>query len=209
MTPGLITLSLCGMFAIGADVHLPAPTGPFPVGRIAYHWTDSSRQDSFSPQKGIHREIMVYVWYPAAVKASGNTAPYLPAFLRRERAIGESEWKRTLGAAYAAVKSGQLRSHARENAKGSASGKKYPVLIFSHGFGETGLTYTALLEDLASHGYVVFAIEHPYDASCVVFPDGRAIPFAQEKWEAALKKPEGAVAYQIEQIPVRAADLRF
>src|SRR5258708_15620654 len=171
MTLGLIALSLLSLFVLGADVHLPAPTGLFPVGRMAYHWTDASRQEAFSPQKGVHREIMVYVWYPAAVQAGAKTAPYLPDFRRIERGVGEADLKHTFGASYALVKSGQLHTHTVENARVSSSGMQFPTLIFSHGFGETGLTYTAMLEDLASHGYVFFSVEHPYDASCVVFPD--------------------------------------
>ena len=33
--------------------------------------------------------------------------------------------------------------------------------------------YTTLLEDLASHGYIIFAITPTYSANVVVFPDGR------------------------------------
>jgi hypothetical protein len=42
-----------------------ADTGRFGVARIAYDWVDRSRQDTFSSDSGSHREIMVYVWYPA------------------------------------------------------------------------------------------------------------------------------------------------
>jgi predicted dienelactone hydrolase len=37
------------------------------------------------------------------------------------------------------------------------------------------LNYTALAEDLASHGYVVVAFDAPYRTGRVVFPDGRVI----------------------------------
>ena len=35
--------------------------------------------------------------------------------------------------------------------------------------------YTGLTEDLASHGYVVVAIDHPHDAAIVQFPDGHVV----------------------------------
>jgi predicted dienelactone hydrolase len=56
------------------------------------------------------------------------------------------------------------------------------VLIFSHGGGEARETYAAQLEDLASHGYVVAAISHTYDAVLTVFPDGRHAGFAPGRW---------------------------
>jgi predicted dienelactone hydrolase len=81
--------------------------------------------------------------------------------------------------------------------------------VFSPGFEESVLTYAAQVEDLASHGYIVAGIEHPYDSWATRFPDGRVIPFAQAPWDSAQREPNGAVAYQLAQIPPRADDIRF
>jgi hypothetical protein len=45
--------------------HLPQPRGKYGIGRIAYHWVDSSRREQFSKVPGSRRELMVYIWYPA------------------------------------------------------------------------------------------------------------------------------------------------
>jgi pimeloyl-ACP methyl ester carboxylesterase len=195
------------MAAHSEGIELPPPTGPYAVGRVAYHWIDSSRHESYSADQSARRELMVEVWYPAETPPSAQTAPYLPDFATMARVDGDL--KRVLGAAYSEVESGRLRTHTVEGAALSQAEKRYPLLVFSHGFDEQALNYTAMLEDLASHGYVIAAVEHPYDAGCVIFPDGRAIGFAQEKWDEAIKKPDGAVAYQSAQIPIRAADIRF
>src|SRR5262249_19161994 len=50
---------------------------------------------------------------------------------------------------------------------------RHPVVVFSPGFTATFTDYTFLLEDLASRGYLVAAINHTYDATAVEFPDGR------------------------------------
>ncbi len=56
--------------------------------------------------------------------------------------------------------------------------------------------YAGLVEDLASHGYVVVAIDHPHDAGIVEFPDGHVVvPRSQMDIETALT--------------VRVADTRF
>ena len=48
--------------------------------------------------------------------------------------------------------------------------------------------YTGLTEDLASHGYVVVAIDHPHDAAIVQFPDGHVvIPSSQMDITRALE----------------------
>jgi predicted dienelactone hydrolase len=193
----------------GAQVELPAPTGSFAVGRIAYHWIDSLRAEPFSAKEGVYREMIVYVWYPAQVQPNTATATYFPNFEAIEKSVGEKKMKNLFGSGYSATKSGKLRTHTFENAEMHPSSRQYPVLVFSPGFGEYSLTYTAMLEDLASHGYVVAAIDHPYDAGCVVFSDGRSIPFAQDKWDAAKTQPNGIMEYYGARIEVWTADTRF
>src|SRR5215472_7504393 len=94
---GFTVACLLSRRALDTEITLPAPTGPFAVGRIAYHWTDSSRPEPLSAQKGARREVMVYVWYPAEVGANAQTAPYLPNFSRIEKAVGEADMKTLLG----------------------------------------------------------------------------------------------------------------
>ena len=65
------------------------------------------------------------------------------------------------------------------------------------------------LEDLASHGYFVFGIEHPYDAYAVALNPTHVVHFAKAAWDSARSRPNGAVAYQLAQVPLRAADIRF
>ena len=50
---------------------------------------------------------------------------------------------------------------------------KYPVLVFSHGLGTYPEQNILLMEDLASHGYVIFSINHTYFSMFSKFPDGR------------------------------------
>jgi predicted dienelactone hydrolase len=52
-----------------------------------------------------------------------------------------------------------MRSFSRESAPLPRGTARYPVVIFSPGSGSKVLTYQALIEDLASHGWAVAAID--------------------------------------------------
>jgi predicted dienelactone hydrolase len=191
-------------------LQLPTPSGPFPVGRVTYYWTDSSRPEPLSPTPGAHREIFVFVWYPAAKVASAtNSAPYFPDFKAARAAMSDADFKDLFRPADQQIqRNGLPIAHAAE-AVAMPHGTKYPVLVFSHGWGLQSPVYTAALEDLASHGYVVAAIDHPYDTTVTVFPDGPTAKFAQDKFDAAMKKPHGYIDYAYERIEVMATDVRF
>jgi predicted dienelactone hydrolase len=40
------------------------------------------------------------------------------------------------------------------------------------------------MEELASRGYIIFSIDHPYDGLAAVFPDGHVASFRSEGWAA-------------------------
>ena len=50
-----------------------------------------------------------------------------------------------------------------------------PVVIYSHGYTSFPGQNTALLEELASHGYIVYSVQHTYDSSPVAFPNGDVV----------------------------------
>jgi len=155
------------------------------------------------------RELVLYVWYPAATSAGLVAAPYVPGFDRIRQQLGDSAMRHEFGAAFEPVASGRVSSGAFSDAAHAQATGRFPILLFSHGFGESSLAYAAILGDLASHGYVIIAIEHPHDAYAVLHADGRVTPFAQAAWDSALARPRGAVAYQLAQVARRAEDILF
>ena len=45
---------------------LPAPTGRHGVGRVSFDWVDQGRAEVYSSNPQDRRELVVWVWYPAA-----------------------------------------------------------------------------------------------------------------------------------------------
>ncbi|MEV4616697.1 lipase [Kitasatospora sp. NPDC049258] len=175
--------------AVAADlvtIGLAGPTGPYPVGAVELHLIDPSRTDPWSGQA---REVMVTVTYPAADTHGHAPLPWLPA--GAERAL-----KARFGGAldgYALPK-----THSADRAP-VRPGRR-PVLLHSPGYQADRTHNTLVIEELASWGYIVAAVDHPYDSGEVQFPDGRVVISSP----ADPGDEAGAAA-----VAVRAADLRF
>ena len=146
-------------------LHLPEPTGPSPVGTTSLHLTDTSRPDPWAPGAAA-RELMVSLWYPAT-PGGGRRAPYMTA--------AESELL-LAHAAIAGVPAGSLstvRTNAVSDAPPAGQPRSLPLVVLSPGFIHPRSVLTGLAEDLASHGYVVAAVDHTYESVATAFPDGR------------------------------------
>src|SRR6202023_746044 len=64
------------------DVTLPAPTGPFAVGRSLFDWVDDTTLDALAPEPKTKRELLVWTWYPAAEQSGAVPDSYVPASVR-------------------------------------------------------------------------------------------------------------------------------
>src|SRR5579871_510076 len=214
-----LTAALClaGLAAFGQPVgalpKLPDPSGPFRIGRIGYDWVDQSRTEPYSSDRKAHRELMVYFWYPVSAKSADARGPYMPGAQRMDTLPDiRKSMSRVFGRNWAAITSGAIFSHAIDSAPVSKAVQRFPMVIFSHGLGSPGFSYTCLLEDLVSRGYVVASIEHTYIASAGGFPDGRVVPRHTENPPAGLYSEERfkwTTARTTEEISEGAADVRF
>jgi predicted dienelactone hydrolase len=153
---------------------LPVPSGKYSIGRQAFDWIDTARVDQFSVDRAMHRELMVYIWYPAQHTVPQPRGEYVPGAgeLNKNPAAKDGVHDE-FGAIWPLIVSGSIASHAISNASPATQPGGFPVVLFSHGLSATTFSYTAQIEDLVSHGYVVVAIEHTDAAGVVLFPDGR------------------------------------
>jgi dienelactone hydrolase len=143
---------------------VPAVTGASAVGRTELALRGSARGDPFATD-GRTRELAVWIWYPA-VGGLGAAAPYLPpAWSPLVNNMGP------LSQDLNAV-------HTNSIANGKLDGRP-PVVVLMPGLGQPVASYTALAEDLASHGYAVVGI-NPTESIDVVFPDGHVVPATQQ-----------------------------
>jgi dienelactone hydrolase len=152
---------------------LPAPTGSYAVGRVTFDWRDPVRVDPLAPEAGTKRELAAWIWYPAERNPTLQTADYMPAAWRNAM---EGGWFITL----MNRDPSRVRAHSLQDAAVSGEQKQYPVVLMRPGLAALTTNYTSLVEDLASHGYVVVGFDAPYRSMVTVFPDGRVMSRTQQ-----------------------------
>jgi platelet-activating factor acetylhydrolase isoform II len=171
---------------------LPKPTGKYLIGRIKYRWVDVSRTEQFSKVAGAHRELMVYVWYPAD---SPNKPAKYSEYLPGADSIASSKDGKDLvdfwGHSWAMLQSNKIATETLDEPAIASGNERFPLITFSPGLGVSVAAYTTVIQEIVSHGYVVAAIEPTYEAPAVLFPDGRVIPALPEATGRHLPEPPG------------------
>ncbi|MEV5609070.1 hydrolase [Streptomyces sp. NPDC052225] len=185
-------------------LRLLAPTGPYPVGTTTLRLVDDARRDPWTA--GPVRELVVDVRYPAAAVAGHRRAPQMTA----GEAAGFDRLNNFAGLPAGRVDWAATRTHAHTGAPLDRRAP-HPVVLYSPGVLDPRTLGTTLTDELASHGYVVIAVDHPYDVSAVEFPDGRVATsrLPQEFAVAQDKGPAAVTALLRKTADVRVADTRF
>lgn len=161
--------------------YFPKPTGQYAVGSKEYHWVDAKRKEIYSDDpKHPYRELMVKIWYPAnGTLPEKPTTPYAPQLVNFLKKNYPLLWLFGLTRpiyTYAQSSPAAIPGTVQSDPPMLQNISKFPVIVFCHGRGAvTHDCYTAHCENLASHGYVVVAINHTYCSLMTQFPNGRLI----------------------------------
>lgn len=153
----------------GKDMIIPEITGQYLVGSTQLVLIDESRNETLVDTNNSAREILIRVWYPAE-DISENLLPIL-----------SEEEKEAFANAFN-VNKNFVKSSRRNNLSNSYidapllyKTDKFPVVIFMHGFSSFEKQNLTMMEELASHGYVVLSLNHPHESIVSLFPDGREV----------------------------------
>jgi dienelactone hydrolase len=148
---GLVLLILAAALAAGMPVRpLPEPDGPFGVGTIS---VTQRRVDDRTGAPDAHRELLVKVWYPAAVGDRTLHAETLWYEFQDRKAF--PLLIRLLTRYLRAIS-----THSHPGAPLQAAGTSFPVVVYNHGLVSIASENTLLMESLASNGYVVLSVRH-------------------------------------------------
>lgn len=201
----LIAVGPVAAWALPVPV-FPAPSGRFAVGTSVVQWTDTGRPEGATPDKDDRRTVVVQVWYPARdPSADERRAAYLGRTDHEADIVSEALADYVGMPGFLLDGLPRARTHAVADAPVADGNERFPVVLFSPGLGGVRTQNSAWAEELASHGYVVAALDHPYDSAAVVLADGRTVRTEVTATGDADRDEEKAVGWT----EVRAADLSF
>lgn len=153
----------------------PLPTGGYAVGVFTYT-VHNDREETMYNALGTMRSIPVKVYYPVT-KESVEGLP--KARYMSKAAVDAIRKNFYVPIKYEKVKSdGTNRSECYENAP-FIEGKRFPLILFNYGYCSYLEANTYLLIELASHGFVVASVGHPYEGMITEFDDGTTLKMAK------------------------------
>ena len=142
-----------------AVVELPAPTGRYPVATTSWRTHRSLAPGNVRGRRRVP---------PGRGRSPGIPPRRAAARSRRICAKACPRCARSRSCSASSRRSTGLKPCERtpsSTARRRPRADRFPVLVFSHGYTGVPSSYTALLEDLASHGYAVLSVVHPYEAT--------------------------------------------
>ena len=170
--------ALMGLFCFGQHkVLLPKPSGCHAVGTQVLVMVNQENQ----------RDLHVQLWYPTS-ELETWPAPYIPD----PRLVAAMQINNYMNLPGDVMESWlTMQTNAWLDAKPLEG--NFPLVFLSHGFGMSKTNYSLLAIEMASHGYVVCAIDHPgsgfmldADGSYVGLekhpqgPDGKTVEFCDD-----------------------------
>ena len=151
------------------DRIMPAPTGEYAVGTFTYT-VENDREEVLNP--GTMRSVAARVYYPVlkedvkglpkATALTGNMIKGFRSSFKVVPVVGK----------HPEINLSECYADAPE-----IPGKKFPLIMFNHGYNSYREGNSFLCIDLASHGYVVISVAHSMEGLCTELDDGTVLFF--------------------------------
>jgi pimeloyl-ACP methyl ester carboxylesterase len=170
----VLSFLFASAFAFAQDtIVVPRGTGPYATSLIIEEWVDSSRLDPFNTSHA--RRIMTSRFDPVLPSNCNlDQVQYMSnsTAAAEDEILGAYGWPKGLFGRF-------VLEVCREKYVSKRSGKneteKWPIVLFSGGLNTTRIWYSHIAQEIASQGFTVVMMDHPYDTDVVEFPNGDVI----------------------------------
>ena len=153
---------------------LPTPRGRYNTSIEHVQLIDQSRKDPFSSSSQ-PRKLMATIFTPVE---QDQCIPTQVSFLDSTTATFQDQKFGAYGlpaGLFGTLELTACTTTATQSKQPKVNQKALPLVILSPALATTRLFYSVMAQNLASSGYVVISVDHPYDVDIVTFPDNSTI----------------------------------
>ena len=174
---GVLFISTSAFYVLMMPImNIPEPAGDHLIGSVNYTIRDQSRSERNTEDPNDKRTLFVEVWYPAGSEGGKELPP--ARTLWEELYNGPSD-----RVSFFMNYLRGIDTHSYPNLAPATDHGPYPVILFHHGLQMFTAQSTMLMEHLASHGYIVVSIAHPYESIRVILQGkGTVMPEFISSW---------------------------
>ena len=170
----LLLLSLLPTALPLPTIPLPPPPGPYNTTMTVLPLTDNNRTDPYAATRQ-PRRLMISIFNPVSPSLCHPIlAPYMPPLTAAYYDSSFSSYGLPNGT-FEAFQLSVCDSYQNSTTIATTSKEDYPVALFSPGLGTSRLIYSAIAQQVASYGYTVITIDHPYDTPIIEYLDNTTI----------------------------------
>lgn len=196
---GILTLFSISPWTIFLPIpKLTKPEGYYKVGTRIFRWVDDDRAEQITKDPADKRNVIVQAWYPAEPDTEGPHSSYLDGTDNLPAKIGVMP-------GFLFRHYDQIDTYGITDAPMSKAHPQWPVVVFLTGYGGTRAVYTSLSVGLASYGYVVLTIDHPYEAAITELANGKIATTVED----FSKDNPNLMQFMKGRLNIRIADVRF
>ena len=146
----------------------PVPTGEYSVGTRTFT-VYNTRKETLDKKGDSMRHVSARIYYPVLKDSVKG--------FEKAKAISRSEAKGIKKAFKIPLNYDKMEAEGANDSECYTGapfieGKKFPLIVFNHGYFSYIEGNSFLLTDLASHGYVILSVGHPLEAAGTDFDDG-------------------------------------
>lgn len=178
---GCITFSHIIMANPSVNNVLLRPSGQYGVAFKDLHWINNhlcpdpqfseKNKNDFSHDNKRHcHELMIRVYYPTVLNSYDGSLYYRPTIDIEKATLKSVPDMKSVSIDQLS----QLKSHTINNAP-PVKNKKFPIILFSPGFGVQTQLYENIITNLVSHGFIVIGINSVLIDGDIELPDGHIV----------------------------------
>ena len=162
----MVLLSLwLTLLAFTTAIQVAKPGGRYGIGFRQHILPKLTTKEPTAAPNGTGTFILMSIYYPTTDKSS-EPGPY---FDKKSSKI----WGEALTYPNGSLET--LETELQPDAAFLSSSLSLPTLILSPGGGVNSFMYYGLISSLVSHGYIVLALDHPYEPPALLLPNGTTI----------------------------------